>query len=219
MKNLLLAITIALAGCTAAEAATTEECCMNPLDEFTNSPRRWRNDDGSEVVSSSLTKLGPGLVASRPVGAPGETTFVLISVPQLAALEARVAALEAKEMVTVGPLSGTSHNAAPNTLVFVNMEDTGGPNDFTVSLPAPAPEIVNSRIRVVDVSADGGVGSGAALKISGTFAAVVSGGYLASPYVVANDGGGLSSRGAWIELVCRADGWLVAGESKQPMAP
>lgn len=51
---------------------------MSPLDEFANSPRRFRNDSGSEVVSSSLVKLGPGLVATRPNGAPGEATFVTL---------------------------------------------------------------------------------------------------------------------------------------------
>ncbi len=117
MKRLLLAITIALAGCTAAEAATSEECCMSPLDEFTNSPRRWRNDDGSEVVSSSLTKLGPGLVASRPVGAPGEPTFALISVPQLATMQSSITALAARVTELEEQLAAATAANTPNALV------------------------------------------------------------------------------------------------------
>jgi hypothetical protein len=113
MKNLLLAITIALAGCTAAEAATTEECCMSPLDEFTNSPRRWRNADGSEVNSSSLVKLGPGIVASRPNGAPGEATFATLDAPGIADLQAQIDALGARVTALEAQLeAATAENTA-----------------------------------------------------------------------------------------------------------
>ena len=90
---------------------------MNPLDEFTNSPRRWRNDDGSEVVSSSLTKLGPGLVASRPIGAPGEPTFVLISVPQLATMQSSITALAARVTALEEQLASATAANTPNALV------------------------------------------------------------------------------------------------------
>lgn len=200
---------------------------VSPLDEFANSPRRFRNDDGSEVVASSLVKLGSGIIASRPSGAPGEATFVTLDAPgvasqaaQIAALTARVTALEAKQMVAVEAFGQTSIAADPYTIVFVNFDDGIGPSDITVNLPTPTAELANAQIRVVDISADGGVSAGQALKLTGTFAPAVGGGYATSPYVVGDNGFGQSRRGAWIDVVCLGTaGWRITAEGTQPMAP
>jgi hypothetical protein len=125
MKHLLPILSFLLAACITPAGADPSECRMSPLDEFANSPRRYRNDDGSEVVSSGLVKLGPGIVASRPNGAPGETTFATIDAPGVAALQAQIntlgeqlrvllanLGLDAEETAMIREPTGTIHAPA-----------------------------------------------------------------------------------------------------------
>ena len=90
---------------------------MNPLDEFANSPRRWRNDDGSEVVSSSLVKLGPGLVASHPTTPAGQPSFVTLSVPELISMQTQINALAARVTELEEQLASATAANTPNALV------------------------------------------------------------------------------------------------------
>jgi hypothetical protein len=136
---------------------------VEPLDGFANSPRRFRNNDGSEVVSSSLTKLGPGLIASRPATQqPGETTYVTLDVSNvqqlvITALELRVATLEAGGRWTMPSIYVFS--VGPDTLAatlgsFQRIDASlgGGGDVLTVTLPAATADDVGRSIGISEIS-------------------------------------------------------------------
>lgn len=118
-------------------------------------------------------------------------------------------------MMIATNIKDADYSAQPNEHVLVNF-NTAQPGDLVIGLPYPNQYEPGSRVRVTDLSADGGVGNGAALRIVGTFAQIPGGHYATSGYVVANDGQGNSRRGANIELVDNGDGWLIVAESCQP---
>lgn len=126
MKHLVPILALVLASCATPmdETSAQKECCMpTPLDDFANSPRRFRNDDGSEIVSSSLVKLGPGIVASRPNGAPGEATFVTLDVPEVASLQTQIDALALRVTALEEQLAAATAANTPGALV---MRDNNG---------------------------------------------------------------------------------------------
>jgi hypothetical protein len=124
---------------------------------------------------------------------------------------------------TVG-LIDKKYNAQPWEHVLVNF-NTAAPGDIPITLPPLVGQHGEEcRVRVTDVSADGGVGNGAALRIVGPFAQIPGGHYAASGYVVAKlEAGGveMSRRGASIELhgSLAFGGWLVVAEGYQPVPP
>lgn len=144
MKRLLPILAFLLAACIApASADPTPECYMpSPLDEFANSPRRFRNDDGSEFVSSSLAKLGPGLVASRANGAPGETTFVTIDAPGVAH--------GGKWLIEPTITTLGIHNAAMGEFVRVDIA-MGALDSVTIVLPTPGPNDKGRSVSIRDL--------------------------------------------------------------------
>lgn len=164
MKNKLTPIfAFLLAACVAPAVADEpqQEClCMSPLDEFVNSPRRFRNDDGSEVVSSSLIKLGPGIVASRPVGAPGEATFATLDAPdvasqaaQIAALTARLATLEQTvEPVHVCPPGYSTRAVSAGTILPTDCGLLGIDEGLKIVLPESTSANVGQRITVTETA-------------------------------------------------------------------
>ena len=144
----------------------------SPLDDFANSPRRFRNDDGSEVVSSSLVKLGPSLVASRSPGTSGEATFVTVDAPgivsqaaQIAALTARVEALEAAVKWTVTAEKTADYTAAIGELVRVDMAGLAAPDEIVITLPLATPANTGRSVAIV-TSNDGGAEDGAILRLN-----------------------------------------------------
>lgn len=136
-------------------------------------------------------------------------------------------------MDIIGPVSGDI-KAFPDQHILVNFDGVvgGGPvlQDIRVILPPVDGTMHRARIRVSDLTADGGLGSGKALRIMGDFAPLIGGNYAQSGYVVASTGpnvgpsSNLSRRGAFIELVCivgdpKETGWVIVAEGCQPMAP
>ena len=130
------------------------------------------------------------------------------------ALAARVTALETKRF-TLTAQKDADYTAVAWEHVLVDMDAAAG--DVTITMPtSPAPAI-NDRVRVSDVSADGGVGLGFALKVAASFGLTSTTHYASSPYSVAfsaSDGGSL--RGASIELVYAETGWFVVSETCKP---
>lgn len=121
--------------------------------------------------------------------------------------------------MTTTEVKDADYSAQPNEHVLVNF-NTALPGDITITLPMPNPSTKGARVRVTDVSADGGLGNGAALRVAGTFGQIQGGHYAASPYVVAGvfmHGVWNSRRGANIELYDNGDGWLVVAESCRPV--
>lgn len=128
-------------------------------------------------------------------------------------LSSRISALEAKQW-TQSTLKIANYPTVAWEHVLVDLDGASG--DVTITLPASSLSTKNARVRVTDVSADGGVSGGVAVKIACTFVTTSGGYYAVSPYVVANDGSGLSRRGATIELLDTGAGWLVVQEGCQP---
>lgn len=122
--------------------------------------------------------------------------------------------------IDVGPIAH-DHEAKPWEHVFVNF-NVAPPGDITITLPKPDGHMPGKRVRVTDISADGGAGNGAALRVAGEFYPVPNGYYAASGYVVANNTLDQSRRGANAEFVCIAEGgkigWVIAQEGCQPMS-
>jgi hypothetical protein len=125
--------------------------------------------------------------------------------------------------INVGPIS-SDYKAQPWEHILVNFNEVQ-PVDLFVSLPDPGIHGAGTRVRVSDVSADGGLGNGHALRLVGTFYPLPGGHFAGSGYVVASDGADppKSRRGANIELLYKADddgvmGWLVIQEGCQPMS-
>jgi hypothetical protein len=127
--------------------------------------RRIRNDDGSDVVSSSLVKLGPGLVASRANGGPGETTFATLDAPgvisqaaQIAALTARVTLLEAGGKwalppMFVGNVGPESITLALGSMQRTNLQNYGFGDVLTATLPLVQAADVGRRIGLSETGA------------------------------------------------------------------
>lgn len=109
------------------------------------------------------------------------------------------------------------HKAVPWEHVLVDLGMAGQNCSVTVMLPVVAKE--GDYVRVSEVSADGGIGCGGRLMVSGPSSSAVPGGTVLfgnSNYVVANDGFGLSKQHAMIEAVWKLDGWIVTAESAKP---
>ena len=165
MKHLLLTLLLCILGCTTAEAATTEECCdMRALDEFLNSPRSWENDDGSKVTSSSLTKLGPGLVASRPTTPAGQPSFVTLSVPQYAQLNARVTQLETALVMPPTYIAPAGYSSPPTSVsagqtIRVDCGALGADEGVTITLPLATAENKGYEVTVIETSGNPGLGT------------------------------------------------------------
>lgn len=139
----------------------------------------------------------------------------------LTALEARVTAAEADIAALSGlvawtqtPLKTENYTAVAWQHVLVDMDGAGG--DVTITLPASSLVTKDARVRISDVASDGGLGRGAALKVAATFASTTGGHFAASPYVIADNGAGLSRQGANIELLDTGAGWLVVQEGCRP---
>ncbi|HMY21353.1 MAG TPA: hypothetical protein PKA58_33755 [Polyangium sp.] len=118
---------------------------------------------------------------------------------------------------TLTDIQSADYKALHHEHVLVNF-NAALPGDITVTLPASVPAARGAHIRVTDVSADGGIGNGAALRINATFSPIMGGHYATSGYVVAGVFTGVwnSKRGATIDLVDNGDGWLIVSEGHQP---
>lgn len=117
----------------------------------------------------------------------------------------------------VGPING-NHLAKHGEHVIVNFNVAPAGN-IEVTLPPSVLKTKGLRVRITDVSADGGRGNGAALVVLGQFSPIAGGHYADSGYIVASvdvSGTKCSRRGANIELLDMGDGWLVVEESCQP---
>lgn len=123
--------------------------------------------------------------------------------------EADKVKLDALSPWTQTALLTANHTAVAWQHVLVDFGGASG--DITISLPASSLPTKNARVKISEVSADGGVGSGYALKVSGAMATTAGGVYSEPPYIVANDGFGSSKVGAWIELLDTGAGWLPVG--------
>jgi hypothetical protein len=109
------------------------------------------------------------------------------------------------------------HKAIPWEHVLVDLSAAGPNPSVIVALPPTA--VDGDRIRVSEVSADGGVGCGGQVMIMGPGSSVVAGGTVldgSNAYVIANDGFMASKRHAAIEVVWKMDGWLIVSETAKP---
>jgi hypothetical protein len=131
-----------------------------------------------------------------------------------AALDKRVADLETRRWVLVGPVDADT-KAQPYEHIIVNLATSA--DDVRIDLPPPNPIEAGSRVRVSEVSADGGAGNGRRLLVAGKFSPVAGLSWPVSPYAVgAVTTGDDSEIGAWIELVDIGDGWLIVAEGHRP---
>jgi hypothetical protein len=106
-------------------------------------------------------------------------------------------------------LKTADYTAAAFEHVLVDMDAAAA--DVTITLPASTAATKDFRVRISDVSVGGGVAVGFAMKVSGTMATTFDAPYSTSPYIVANNGGGQSRVGAWIEMLDTGAGWLPVG--------
>lgn len=131
----------------------------------------------------------------------------------LAAHTSAISGLQAKQWVTTS-IKIADYDATAWQHVIVDIKTAAA--DVTITLPAPAAG--SSRVRVTEISSDGGVASGLAMKIAASFwAGGVDGHWAVSPYIVANNGFSASLVGASIELLDLGVGvgWIVVDESCQ----
>lgn len=171
-----------------------------------------RESVGIRQVTHNGVKL-PGCTRLDIVGGDLEVVTDTDSVQtyrlDLSALEARIEALEAKRF-SVTPLKSANYTAASWEHVLVDMDAASG--DLSVTLPAsPA---VNDRVKITDISQEGGYGNGFRLRVACTFAVGSLGNWAASPFSVAYSAGqGGSLKGASCELVYIGTGWIIASET------
>ena len=148
------------------------------------------------AAALAIMLLVAPLVQAASVAAPVPTTCVQYALSDIVASDYKASSWE-HVLVDLGV-------AGPNPLVLV-------------ALPSSAAD--GDRIRVSEVSADGGVGCGGHVRITGPGSSVVAGGtvlYGNNQYVIANDGFGASKQHASIELVWKTDGWLIVSETAKP---
>lgn len=111
----------------------------------------------------------------------------------------------------------SDHKAEPWEHVLVDVGQAGPNPAVVVFLPTFAHD--GDRVRVSEVSADGAVGAGGYIAVTGPSSSAVVGGTAllgGAYYVVANDGFGYSKQHANIELVWVGDGWIIVAESAKP---
>jgi hypothetical protein len=162
--------------------------------------RKVRFDPAFARIELDSTVAPPRVVVSA---APAAVDVVGLIV----ALTARVAVLEAKQFTTTS-LKVADYVAVAWEHVLVSLSS----GSISVTLPASSAPTAGARIRVSDVSPQ----SAEALTIACTFYAPVGGYYATSPYVVADDGGGVSLEGASIELLDTGAGWVIVSETCRP---
>jgi hypothetical protein len=94
----------------------------------------------------------------------------------------------------------------------------GVDKDIQIQAPPSNPAMKGIRFKISEVSADGGVGRGLALRVRATDSLSVVDSVFASgsPYVVANTGYGTSKAHASIELLDFGDGWIIVEEGSKP---
>jgi hypothetical protein len=166
-------------------------------------------DDNLNSYKLDLT----GLATDAALDTLTSTVSALTS--SVTVLSGQLTALLAKQWTTT-PIKVANYTAASWQHVLV---DLGGlVADVTIAMPAsPA---VGDRVRVTEISTDGGFGNGRTLHVSCTFVTATGGGYWASsPHPVAysvGDGGSL--KGASIELLYTAGGWIIVSETAQVSA-
>jgi hypothetical protein len=100
----------------------------------------------------------------------------------------------------------------------VLVDFSGASEDVLIKSPPSNPALKGVRFKISEVSADGGVGRGLALRVIAADSLSVTDSVFASglPYIVANNGLDLSKVHASIELLDNGDGWIVVEEgSKQ----
>jgi hypothetical protein len=94
----------------------------------------------------------------------------------------------------------------------------GVAKDILIKAPPSNPALKGVRFKISEVSADGGVGTGLALRVFAADSLSVTDSVFASglPYIVANNGLGQSKIHASIELLDFGDGWIVVEEGSRP---
>jgi hypothetical protein len=140
------------------------------------------------------------------------TTSIGTLTAALALLTPRVTALEALRWTTT-PIKTADYTAVAWQHVLVDMDAALG--NVSITLPASSVGTAGARVRVSDVSVDGGAGAGFAMRIVCVFATASAGHYAASPYVIASDSAN-SLIGASIELLDTGAGWFVVSETCRP---
>ena len=100
----------------------------------------------------------------------------------------------------------------------VLVDFSGVLKDVLIQAPPSNPAMKGVRFKISEVSADGGVGTGLALRVIATDSLSVKDSVFAlgMPYIVANNGLGQSKVHASIELLDFGDGWIVVGEGSKP---
>jgi hypothetical protein len=90
--------------------------------------------------------------------------------------------------------------------------------DVLIKAPPSDPAMKGVRIKISEVSADGGVGTGLALSVIATDSLSVKDSVFAAgmPYIVANNGLGQSKAHPSLELLDFGDGWIVVEEACKP---
>jgi hypothetical protein len=121
--------------------------------------------------------------------------------------------------LTISDIQKSDYKASHGEHVLVNFSGVVG--DVVVEAPPSSLLTKWQRLRVSEVSADGGIGNGSGLYIRAVGSSSVDGwgvfGAMApGSYIVANDGYGKSRIHASIELLDLGDGWIVVSESFKP---
>lgn len=120
-----------------------------------------------------------------------------------------------EQWTTVGPVVG---DLKANAWEHILVNFSGSIGNIVVSLPGSSPNTAGARVRISEVSADGGVGHGRALLVDAALSPSVGGGTWADPLhrVGATATGGESQIGAWIEWLDLGDGWVPVAEGVRP---
>lgn len=256
MKHHFAIIAFALASCAAPlEETTLEECCMpvgqgqifasgisillkGPNEALQiadgNPPVKYLHFVGVNGQTIVPTYEPDGLDAGQG-SKIGGAKLVLVSAADLAALEARVSALESDESIVAltarvealerKQYTTTNEKTADYTAnawehVLVNAHGLP-PDVLTITMPG-SPQI-GDRVRVSEVSGLG-IPNNVEVRIACTFASTNGGYYAASPYKMAPEPvDGFVLPGGTIELeyvhVDAGDGWIILQESYQVPRP
>ena len=214
-----LRATVVISGATAADAAKPVQLAGEPVRELQFDPLRFYVE----------TVAGPGTIPPRVfVGARSD--------PGMGALEQRVADTEAAILSLQNTDTALSNDIAdlsaggswfiaepPDDVwvssgaaaigQFVQVDLFAAGSDVVVALPAPTAGIRGRMVHVAEISSDGGVTLGLAVKVSGVFASPASG--IASPHVIGATAANpaLSELGARATFICTGTAWQLFSET------
>jgi len=184
MKRKLLALTIALAGCTAAEAATSEECCMPPgqgqifasgISILLKGPNEaLQIADGNPPIKYLHFVDGAGqtiVPTYEPDGLDagqgskiGGAKLVMASAGEFAALETRVTQLETALTMPPTYIAPAGYSSPPTSVsagqtIRVDCGALGADEGVTITLPLATAENKGYEVTIIETSGNPGLGA------------------------------------------------------------